>query len=155
MATDTTLRSRTRAHYPHITPPIATRWHDNDIYTHLNNTTYLTLFDTCVNSFLITHCSFSPTTSPQIGLVVHSHCDYFGSISFPSEVEVGLRIKKLGKSSVEYELAVFERGVEGVRCVGGFVHVFVERESRRPVKEGMERSVKVKLEELVVRQAKL
>lgn len=150
----TDLKRRLRSHYPHIRAH-TTRWLDNDVYGHLNNSIYYHLFDSLVNDFLISICSFSPSTSPQIGLVVHSHCDYFGSVGYPSVVDVGLRVSKLGKSSVTYECAVFEQGVEEVKAVGEFVHVFVEREGRRPVKEGMEQKVKEKLQELVTRQAKL
>lgn len=148
------LKARRRSHYPHIRPH-TTRWLDNDVYGHLNNSIYYHLFDSLVNAFLITDCGFSPSSSTQIGLVVHSHCDYFGSVGYPAAVDVGLRVSRLGKSSVAYEVAVFEQGVEEVKAVGEFVHVFVEREGRRPSKEGMENKVKEKLQELVVRQAKL
>lgn len=82
------------------------------------------------------------------GLVVNSHSDFFASIAFPAVAELGLRVAKLGKSSVEYEFALFERGVEGVKSVGGFTHVFVERATGRPRKEGMEDSMRKGLERL-------
>lgn len=112
-------------------------------------------FDSIVNTYLITHCSLQPPTSPQFGLVVHSHCDYFAPAAFPSILEVGMRVKRLGKSSVTYETAVFERGKEEVCAVGEFVHVYVEREGRRPAKEGMGPELRKALEELVATQSRL
>ena len=94
-------------------------------------------FDSIINAYLIEHCGLSPPTSPQIGLVVHSECDYFGSVAFPSVVDLGLRVNSLGKSSVTYEVGVFERGQDDVRAVGGFTHVFVERSRNRPASTGM------------------
>ncbi|KAF2138821.1 uncharacterized protein K452DRAFT_255713 [Aplosporella prunicola CBS 121167] len=114
-----------------------TRWSDNDMYDHMNNSTYYFLFDSVVNTYLMTHCALHPPTSLQIGLVVHSHCDYFAPLGFPAVAELALRVNKLGKSSVTYEIGVFEKGVEDVRAVGEFVHVFVDRESRRPAASGM------------------
>lgn len=112
-------------------------------------------FDSIVNTYLITHCNLHPPTSPQIGLVVHSHCDYFGPVAFPAVLDVGMRVKKLGKSSVTYETAVFEQGIEEVRAVGEFVHVYVESESRRPAPEGMTKGMREALAALVEKQAKL
>jgi acyl-CoA thioester hydrolase len=112
-------------------------------------------FDSVVNTYLIQHCSLHPPTSPQIGLVVHSHCDYLAPIAFPAVVDVALRVNKLGKSSVTYEIGVFEQGQEEARAVGEFVHVFVERESRRPSKDGMNEVLKRGLGELLVAKSKL
>ena len=99
------------------------------------------------------HCSLSPPTSPLIGLVVHSHCDYLSPVSFPAVVNLGLRVLKLGKSSVTYEIGVFEG--EEVKAVGEFVHVFVEREGRRPRSEGMLEGMRTGLGRLVVEKARL
>lgn len=88
------------------------------MYHHLNNSVYYYLFDSVVNTYLIKHCSLHPPTSPQIGLVVHSHCDYFAPTEFPAVVDLALRVSKLGKSSVTYEIGVFERGQEEVKAVG-------------------------------------
>lgn len=107
------------------------------MYDHMNNSIYYHLFDSIVNTYLIRHCALHPPTSPLIGLVVHSHCDYMSPLAFPALVDLGLRVTKLGKSSVEYEIGVFERGVEGVKAVGAFVHVFVESGSRKVRGEGM------------------
>lgn len=107
------------------------------MYDHMNNSVYYFLMDSVVNAYLITECSLHPPTSPMIGLVVHSHCDYLAPVGFPALIDIGLRVNKLGKSSVTYEIGIFERGVEEVKAVGEFVHVFVDRESRRPRAEGM------------------
>lgn len=91
-----------------------------------------------------------------MGLVVHSHCDFFGSVAFPTLVDLGLRVNKLGTSSVTYEIAVFERGAEDVRAVGGFTHVFVDREKNRPGVDGMSGEIRKGLERLLVtEQSKL
>jgi acyl-CoA thioester hydrolase len=111
-------------------------------------------FDSVVNTYLMQHCNLYPPTSPLIGLVVHSHCDYFAAVGFPALIDLGLRVKKLGNSSVTYEIGVFERGVEEVKAVGGFVHVFVDRESRRPRVEGMSEEMKEGLGRLVVDESK-
>jgi acyl-CoA thioester hydrolase len=86
---------------------------------------------------------------------VHSHCDYFGPLEFPAVVDLALRVNKLGKSSVTYEIGVFERGQEEVRAVGEFVHVFVDRESRKPAEAGMADTLKEGLGKLLVEQSKL
>jgi acyl-CoA thioester hydrolase len=103
----------------------------------------------------MTQCRLDPPTSSLIGLVVHSHCDYLAPVGFPALIDLGLRVKKLGKSSVTYEIGVFERGVEEVKAVGEFVHVFVDRESRRPRTEGMTPTMKEQLGSLVDSKAKL
>lgn len=87
-----------------------------------------------------------------MGLVVHSHCDFFGSVAFPALVDLGLRVNKLGKSSVTYEIAVFERGAEDVRAVGGFIHVFVDKEKNRPGADGMSSEIRKGLEKLLVKE---
>ena len=112
-------------------------------------------FDSIVNTYLMTHCKLDPPKSPLIGLVVHSHCDYLAPVGFPALIDLGLRVKKLGKSSVTYEIGVFERGVEEVKAVGEFVHVFVDRESRRPRAEGMTATMKEQLGSLADSKAKL
>ncbi len=115
----------------------------------MNNSIYSFLYDSVVNTYLIEHCGLSPSTSAQYGLVVNSHANYFASIAFPAVAELGLRVKKLGKSSVEYEFALFENGVEGVKSVGAFTHVFVDRGSGRPAKSGMNELLRRGLEKLV------
>lgn len=127
---------------------------DNDQYAHLNNSIYYHLFDSVSNAYLATHCSHSPTQSPQIGLVVHSHCDYFAATAFPALLDVCLSVNKLGKSSVTYEIGVFEHGKEEVCAVGEFVHVFVTREGRRPGIDGMSSSLKEGLRRILMDSGK-
>ncbi|KAH7067415.1 HotDog domain-containing protein [Paraphoma chrysanthemicola] len=148
------LKARRRSDY-RFELEYRTRWSDNDMYHHLNNSIYYFLFDSVVNTYLIKQCALHPPTSSQIGLVVHSHCDYFAPIEFPAVVDLALRVNKLGKSSVTYEIGVFERGQDEVKAVGEFIHVFVDRESRRPGKTGMADELKTGLERLFIDQAKL
>jgi len=105
-----------------------------------------------VNTYLIEKCGLHPPTSSQYGLVVHSHSDFFGSIAFPAVAELALRVNKLGKSSVTYEVAMFEKGLEEVKSVGELVHVFVDRNSGRPAATGMNGDVKSGLQMLLVSQ---
>ena len=126
---------------------------DNDMYGHLNNSIYAFLFDTIINAYLVLHCGMHPSYSPftpassplsgsaapgksslscdQVGIVVSSYCDYFASVSFPDMLDLGLRVTKLGFSSVTYEVGVFNRGEENVKVVGGFTHVFVMKDGTR------------------------
>jgi acyl-CoA thioester hydrolase len=125
------------------------------MYHHLNNSIYYFLFDSVVNTYLIKHCALHPPTSSQIGLVVHSHCDYFAPVEFPAVVDLALRVNKLGKSSVTYEIGVFERGQDDAKAVGEFIHVFVDRKSRRPGASGMADELKTGLQLLMADDAKL
>ncbi len=121
-----------RRDYRHF-QPITTRWHDNDVYGHVNNVTYYSFFDSAVNTYLIEVGGLDIHHGSVVGFVVSSSCDYFASIAFPERIEIGLRVGKLGNSSVQYELAVFKAG-EDVACAAGrFVHVFVNRSSNRPM----------------------
>ena len=106
-------------------------------------------FDSIINAYLMEHCGLHPATSKQIGLVVHSGCDFFGSVAFPMVVDLALRINKLGKSSVTYEVGVFEHGKEDVRAVGGFTHVFVDRDKNRPAANGMSSEIRRGLEKIL------
>jgi acyl-CoA thioester hydrolase len=106
-----------------------------------------------VNSYLINNCSLHPPTSPQYGLVVHSHSDFFGSIAYPAVAELALRVNKLGKSSVTYEIALFEQGVEEVKSVGEFVHVFVDRATGRPAATGMNETLRNGLQKILVQKS--
>lgn len=115
---------------------------DNDVYYHMNNGIYSFLIDSIVNAYLIERCGMNPASSPQIGLVVSSYCDYFGSVAYPSVLDLGLRVVKLGKSSVMYEVGIFEPGNDKVKAVGGSIHVFVEQGNRRPSKSGMEPKIR-------------
>ncbi|KAK2059949.1 thioesterase superfamily protein [Colletotrichum caudatum] len=147
------LKQRRREDYRYMLD-YRTRWADNDMYQHMNNSIYNFLYDSVVNTYLIEHCRLSPTGSQQHGVVVHSHSDYFASISFPAVAELALRVNKLGKSSVTYEIALFEKGVGPVRAVGEFVHVFVERSTGRPAASGMTDEMRKGLERIQVVEAR-
>lgn len=112
---------------------ITTRWNDNDLYGHVNNVTYYAWFDTAVNRYLIEAGGLDIHDSPVIAYVVSSSCQYFRAVSYPEPVEVGLRVERLGNSSVTYGVGIFH-AAEGVALAQGqFVHVFVDRATDRPV----------------------
>ena len=113
--------------------PIPTRWMDNDVYGHVNNVVYYSLFDTAVNAHLVEAGVLDPATSLVTGLVVETSCTYFESISFPETVEVGIAVTALGRSSVTYAVAIFKAGGERAAAQGRFTHVYVDRQSGRPV----------------------
>ena len=121
-----------RGDYRHF-QPITTRWHDNDIYGHVNNVVYYGYFDSAVNTYLIERGGLDIHEGGVVGFVVSSSCDYFAPVAFPERIEVGLRVGKLGNSSVQYELAIFREGEELACAAGRFVHVFVDRASNSPV----------------------
>ena len=111
---------------------IPTRWMDNDAYGHVNNVTYYSYFDTVVNQHLIAGGVLDPATSPVFGVVVETSCRFLESLTFPEVVEAGLTVTKLGTSSVGYEIGLFREGQDNPVAVGTFVHVYVDRETRRP-----------------------
>lgn len=111
--------------------PITTRWMDNDAYGHVNNVTYYSYFDSVANHYLIHQGGLNIQTSPEIGYVVHSQCSYFSAIAYPDELEGGLRVNRLGNSSVEYGIAIFLKGEESASAYGTFTHVFVNRETEQ------------------------
>lgn len=113
--------------------PISTRWSDNDAYRHVNNVTYLSFFDTAVNENLIKGGVLDIENSDAIGLVARSNCDYFAAVSFPEKIDVGLSVSRLGTSSVTYELAVFPENKTQAAAQGQLVHVYVDRQTNRPV----------------------
>ena len=122
----------TRDHYAHCSP-ITTRWGDNDIYGHVNNVQYYSFFDTAVNRYLIAAGALDIHGGAVIGLVVETHCNYFAPLAFPQDVEAGLRVAQVGRSSVRYEVGLFAPGQPLAAAAGHFVHVYVDRDSRRPV----------------------
>ena len=124
--------SPTRADYRWFLS-IPTRWMDNDVYGHVNNVVYYSYFDTVVNKMLIEEGLLDIEHSPTIGLCVESHCAFTAPLVFPETVEAGLRIGRLGNSSVRYEIGLFRAGIEAPAATGHFVHVFVDRITRRPV----------------------
>jgi acyl-CoA thioester hydrolase len=119
-------------HYPHRFA-IQTRWKDNDVYGHVNNVEYYSYFDTAINAWLIREGGLDIERGEVIGLCVESHCEYRAALTFPETIEVGLRVGRLGKSSVRYELGIFRESTDEAAAEGHFVHVFVDRENRRPV----------------------
>ncbi|MFK8029047.1 MAG: acyl-CoA thioesterase [Gammaproteobacteria bacterium] len=124
-------KERERAHYGHWVP-IPTRWMDNDVYGHVNNVTYYSYFDTAVNDFLVREGGLDFHKGDVVGFVVASGCQYLKPIAFPNALQVGVRVNRLGNSSVEYGVAVFKEQDPLAVAVGYFTHVFVSRGSQRP-----------------------
>ena len=117
--------------YPHW-DTITTRWMDNDMYGHVNNVQYYSFFDTVVTSWLVREGGLDPRKGSVIGLCVESQCTYSAPLSFPDEVVAGLRVGNLGRSSVRYEIVLYRAGSDHPAASGHFVHVYVDRLSRRP-----------------------
>mmetsp|Transcript_16945 Transcript_16945/g.29955 ORF Transcript_16945/g.29955 Transcript_16945/m.29955 type:complete len:175 (+) Transcript_16945:147-671(+) len=113
--------------------PIQTRWSDNDMYGHVNNVVYYSYFDTVVNHFLINQANLRPTESKSIGLCVASQCQYFAPLEYPSVIEAGLFVSHSGRSSLKYEIGIFEQGKEEIAAHGNFTHVFVDAQTRKSV----------------------
>ena len=111
---------------------IGTRWMDNDAYGHVNNVVYYSWFDTVVNAHLIEQGALDIHHGETIGLVIETQCNYFSAIEFPQVVEAGLRVAHVGKSSVRYEVGLFAQGSQVTAARGHFVHVYVDRATRRP-----------------------
>lgn len=111
---------------------ITTRWMDNDAYGHVNNVVYYSWFDTAVNAHLIEQGALDIHAGETIGLVVETQCNYFAPVAFPQTVEAGLRVAKIGSSSVRYEVGLFLQGEPTTVAKGHFVHVYVDRATRRP-----------------------
>ena len=124
--------AETRADYRHFLD-IPTRWMDNDVYGHVNNVVYYSYFDTVVNTFLIEAGVLEIETSPVIGLCVESKCSYKAPLTYPETVEAGMRVGRLGTSSVRYEVGLFRKGEAIPAATGYFIHVYVDRGSREPV----------------------
>jgi len=112
---------------------ITTRWMDNDVYGHINNVQYYSYFDTAVNRFLIDEGVLDIHQGDVIGLVVETHCNYYASAAFPDDIEAGIRVAHLGRSSVRYEIGLFIKDRETAIAQGHFVHVYVDRGSQKSV----------------------
>ena len=142
--TDNTL---VRAGYFYFSP-ITTRWHDNDLYGHVNNVTYYSYFDTAANKYLIEEGGLDIQTAAVVGFVVSSKCQYLAPITYPDNIDIGFRVNRLGNSSVEYGLAVFKQGENFAVAHGSFTHVFVNRASNKSVP--IPASIKSALERVLV-----
>ena len=122
----------TRADYK-VFYPISTRWSDNDIYGHVNNVVYYSYFDTVANRYLIEEGGLDISDGNIVGFVVNSGCQYHAAISYPESIEAGVRVDRLGNSSVQYGIAIFKQGLEQAVAHGHFVHVFVDRQANKSV----------------------
>ncbi|MBS9535712.1 acyl-CoA thioesterase [Mycobacterium sp. M1] len=124
-------------HFP-VHWPVLTRWADNDMFGHLNNAVYYQLFDTAINGWIQAGTGVDPVTMPELGVVAESGCRYLAEVGFPERLSVGLAVTRLGNSSVTYRLGVFRTDDDGrpptgePAAVGHWVHVYVDRDSRRP-----------------------
>ena len=122
----------TRSRYAHFLA-IPTRWMDNDAYGHVNNVVYYSFFDTVVNEYLVDNAGLDIAASDVIGVVAETMCRFRASVSFPAIVHAGLRVAHVGKSSVRYEIGIFGGDDDAAAATGYFVHVYVDRATRRPV----------------------
>ncbi len=123
----------TRAAFRRFTT-ITTRWMDNDVFQHVNNVQYYSFFDTAVNLYLVQSGVLDIRRSEVVGLVVATSCDYFAPIAFPDLVHAGLRVARIGESSVTYEIGLFRNDEDVAAAQGRFTHVYVERATSRPVR---------------------
>ncbi|MCG8542910.1 MAG: acyl-CoA thioesterase [Alphaproteobacteria bacterium] len=113
---------------------IPTRWMDNDVYGHVNNVVYYSYFDTAVNGHLMECGVLDYRDAPVMGIVVETKCEFMKELAFPDTVEAGIRVTRLGNSSVTYEIGLFRKGESDAAAHGHFVHVYVDRKNRRPVR---------------------
>jgi acyl-CoA thioester hydrolase len=129
---DEAARVEARGAYRHFLK-IPTRWIDNDVYGHVNNVVYYAYFDTVINRYLIERGVLDIAGGETIGVAVETRCRFFRPIAFPEVVDAGLRVARVGGSSVRYEVGLFVEGRDEIAASGHFVHVFVDRAGRRPV----------------------
>jgi len=122
---------RPRSYY-RVWRDVPTRWGDNDVYGHVNNVIYYEWIDTAVNTWLIESGMLDPIAGDPIGLVVETGCRYARSVMFPHIVQVGLSVGRLGRTSVQYHVGIFEENFDGAAAEGVFIHVYVDRATRRP-----------------------
>lgn len=115
--------------------PVPTRWADNDHYGHVNNVTYYSYFDTAVNAWLMDATGTDIRELPALGVVAQTSCQYLGSLSFPDQLQVGVRVSRLGRSSITYDLAIFREDGDALElaATGTFVHVYVDAQTREPI----------------------
>ena len=140
----------TRADFPHLMT-IPTRWMDNDVYGHVNNVVYYSYFDTAINRYLVDHGGLDFHSGKVVGIAVETSCRFHRSFAYPDDIEAGLAVGHLGRSSVRYNLALFAPGEDTARADGNFVHVFVDRATMRPVE--IEPEMRHALEALLRRRA--
>ena len=124
--------NETRDRFVHFLA-IPTRWMDNDLYGHVNNVVYYSYFDTVINQYLIAQGGLDIAQAPVIGIAAESLCRFRRELTFPQVVEAGLRVAHLGNSSVRYEIGLFTQDQEQAAATGYFVHVFVRRDTNKPV----------------------
>lgn len=124
---------------------IPTRWMDNDVYGHVNNVVYYSYFDTLINRYLIDVGGFDFVEAPVIGITPETFCRFHRSFAYPEIVEAGLRVGRLGTTSVRYEVGLFGHGETEARADGHFVHVFVERDSQKatPIPVSLRRALEL------------
>jgi len=127
--------------------PLQTRWSDNDVYGHMNNVIHYMLFDTAINGWLIDEGILKIDSGAFIGLVVETGCSYFSEIRFPDKVVAGIRIGRIGTSSVRYEIALFRNEDEIAAAQGHFVHVYVDPKSKKP--QALDKAFRGMLEDFV------
>jgi acyl-CoA thioester hydrolase len=125
-------RALTRDHFDHVSR-VTTRWSDNDMYGHLNNAVYYELFDSAINAWLIIAGDADATGSPELGVVAESGCRFFRELEYPRPLDVGVRVERLGRSSITYALGLFDAEAGEVAAVGHWVHVYIDRDTRRAV----------------------
>ncbi|TVQ41461.1 MAG: acyl-CoA thioesterase [Geminicoccaceae bacterium] len=119
--------------FPHVAR-LQTRWMDNDLYGHVNNVVYYSYFDTLIAEFMIHQAGFDPFDAPVVGVAVETGCRFHSSIRYPEQIDAGLRVGRLGTTSVRWEIGIFKAGEPDVAAADGhFVHVFVDRTTQRPV----------------------
>lgn len=121
-----------RTAFPHFLT-LQTRWSDNDAYGHVNNAVYYHLVDSVVNRYLIDNGVLDIANSDVVGLVVDTRCSYFSPLVFPQDIDAGLRVARAGRSSITYEIGLFANGADTTAAFAHFVHVYVDRATRRPV----------------------
>jgi acyl-CoA thioester hydrolase len=125
-------RELTLADFP-VHRPVTTRWSDNDMYGHLNNAVYYELFDSAINGWLITGAGVDVMALPELGVVAESGCRYFRELEYPRPLDVGVRVERLGRSSITYSLGLFDAEADEPAALGHWVHVYIDRTSRSTV----------------------
>jgi acyl-CoA thioester hydrolase len=131
MQTESRLQAKPRSAFKAFVP-ITTRWSDNDVYGHINNVTYYSFFDTAINGWLIGQGALDIEHGDVIGLVVQTQCGYFAPLAFPQLLEAGIAVAHVGRSSVRYAIGIFAQGAALSAAHGHFVHVYVDRVTRKP-----------------------